>query len=133
MLWIKLALAAAALLPAAALAVECPAGSSPSALEPYNWEFTEAGRVMVAVRNTFDKQVRMVDAVIYFEDGLGRTLGDAPLPVNPDLAIFPKKANSFQVVAPPGYERLSVADLDDYLVTMCTSAILFVDGSKAEF
>lgn len=119
--------------PGAAWAYDCPRGTSSEALIAFNWEYTPARYVMVAVRNTLDKEIRMVDAEIYFVDGLGRMVGSSPLPVNPDLAIFAGKANSYQVYAPPGYERLAVAQIGDYDVTMCTRAILFKDGSKLEF
>lgn len=128
---LALALTIAAAAPAAA--VECPEGSSAEPLIAFNWEYTSASYVMVAVRNTFEKEVRMVDAEIYFQDGLGRLVGRHALPVDPDLAIFPGKANSYQVLAPMGYERLAKAEVGDFELTMCTRAILFKDGSKLEY
>lgn len=118
---------------APASAIDCPDGASAEALIPFNWQYTPANYVMVSVRNTFLKEVRMVEAEVYFMDGLGRVVGGTPLPADPDLAIFAGQANSFQVPAPPGYDRLSMAEVSDFDLTMCTRAVLFKDGTKIEF
>ena len=119
------------------LAVECPAGSSPEPLTAFRWEYSivpgRPASVLLSIQNHSNKQVRMVDGDVYFEDGLGRLLGHEPLPLNPDLQIFAGKANSFRAPLLPGYERLAEAVMADYQPLVCTRAILFKDGTRLTF
>lgn len=119
----------------AAYAFDCPLGKE-GPLLPIRWSAYDRGAdvtVTLGVQNTFDRQVRMVAAEVYFVDGLGRTVGNGPLSVDPDLQIFGNGANAGTMIAPTSYSRLTKGQMSDFTPHICTEAILFTDGSKAEF
>lgn len=123
-----------ALLPSPAWAFECPFGEE-GRLVPIRWsaeQDTFATNVRIGVQSTFDKPIRMVDAGVWFVDGLGRTLLEPGMAVDPDLQIGASGAN-ISSMRYLGAERLVGARVEDFTPHICTRVVLFSDGSKVEF
>lgn len=117
-----------------ATAFDCPFGEEGHLL-PVRWSVESVGgvtNVRVGVQNTFAKQVRMVDAGVWFIDGLDRSVIDQAIAIDPDLRILANGANISQV-STTGVDRLLRASVEDFTPHICTRAILFEDGSKLNF
>lgn len=118
----------------AALAFECPYGEE-GHLEPVRWSAKAGGgtvTVGLGVTNGTDKAIRMVDAAVWFEDGLGRTITGAGLDLDPDLQLA-AGGSVITYVQSPSAQRMVEAKFEDFTAHICARALLFADGSKSEF
>lgn len=86
----------------------------------------------VHYRLTGDKGVRMIDAAIRFEDALGKRI--ASIAVERDKRLSPG-ITARLVGFYPGSElsRIPNMEREDVMVTTCTRAVIYDDGTKEEF
>ena len=116
----------------------CESGS-PSVITVESWSAeakkmrsTDYVNVSVTIKSGAAKPFRMVDASIEIEDALGRRIG--VLSVDPDLVLQPgesiEKNGSYLA---DSLERLPKMNRDDVIITACTEAVVYQDGSKQSF
>jgi hypothetical protein len=124
------------LLAAPALGAECSVGRSDAvvvtswAAEATSGTLGPMVQVSYVLSNNLPKGIRMVDASVNFEDVLGQTMPGFKLA--PDIAAA-AGGDFAQVATYLGMDRLVKARHEDIIVTVCTRAVVYEDGTKESF
>lgn len=89
----------------------------------------------VTLESALDQDVRMVDAVLYFDDILGRGIvnlsvdQDARIPAGGSLT----QSDSYQAFAGSDILRIVTAEQSDIVTTVCVSAVVTASGDVVRF
>jgi hypothetical protein len=130
MRWIVIA--ASMLIATPASSADCGAGNA-DLLAIEGWSATpgDFGSVNVTIdlKNTADKQIRMVKATAVFFDPFGERI--ANLAIDPDIVIPPNA--SHQEKGNWQAARLAKVRPTDVEAKLCVSAVLYEDGTKQVF
>jgi hypothetical protein len=129
-------LLALAVLVSPAAAAECFEGR-PDAITVKSWApsakeslIGEPVLVRYVLNNALDKSIRMIDASVFFDDVLGKHIGGYE--VEPDVAAV--AGGDFEVEGTYlGMTRLLDANPEDILVSICTKAVVYGDGTTETF
>lgn len=88
--------------------------------------------ITVDIKSHAEKPFRMIDASYTFADALGRRISG--FMIDPDLKVRPGET----VSTTNGYtgsemDRVIKMNRDDVIVTICTRAVVYEDGTKEDF
>lgn len=93
-----------------------------------------APKITVTASNRSDRNVRMVDASVIFEDALGGNVTNFALPRDIHLEADTSLTEGGIYPGAPGMIRMAKSENpDDFNGAVCVNAVLFEDGEKQFF
>ena len=119
---------------------ECARGQSPDVLAVTDWSVDVGpdrfgmitSKTDITVSNTTEKSIRMVDGQVSFYDALGGYI--STVNIERDLRIDAGGEASWQAeYGGTHLDRIPNLVRDEIAVEACVRAVLFDDGSKADF
>ncbi len=131
-----LIVATISVMPGFAIAASCDGSSDVLTVENWNIAKVEGPLsgidITLSVKSHAKQAFRMIDGNYTFEDVLGRRISG--FQINPDLTAKPGEI----VSTTTGYmgtemDRVPKMDRSDVVVTTCTNAIVYSDGTKEQF
>jgi len=87
--------------------------------------------VMVLVNNS-QKTIVMIEAEAMFVDALGTVIGDRGHPIARDMTLNPGLRFT-QDIYLPGFERLGQVDRELVNYALCTTGVVYADGTVEKF